>query len=80
MSPEDKKLLSVYTFQHNFPQLFKSQKKEKKKGFSLLLIKDREDKTEKTNSNPHPIYQMFWMKFRLKNQKDSFFSLFQQWH
>ena len=58
MSPEDKKLLSVYTLQHTFPQLFKSQKKKKKekKGFSLLLIKDREDKTEKTNSNPHPIY------------------------
>lgn len=70
MSPEDKKLFSVYTLQHTFPQLFKSKKK---KVFSLLLIKNREDKTGKTNFNPHPIYQMFWMKFSLKNQKDFFF-------
>ena len=80
MFPEDKKLLCVH-FTTYVSTLLEYSKVQKKFSHYFSLKTKRTKQRRQTISNPHIIYQMFWMKFRLKNQKYSlFFSPFQQWH
>lgn len=76
MFPEDKKLPFVYLcILYNIRFLcFRIFKRKKIEVSNYLSLETKRTKQRKgATSDPRIIYQIFWMKFRLKNQKDPLF-------